>query len=257
MEIDWFTFTAQIINFLVLVWLLKRFLYKPVIRAMDERERKIAERLDDAERARQEAERKAAEHRRKTEELEHAKEQLLADAGQEIEAWKEQHRKEARQEVDEARREWSRALQREKNAFLRDLRRRAGEHVFQTARRVLGKLSDASLEKQIVESFLERLYNIAEEKRAEIAKAIRNSRHRVLVKSGFELPDELRRRVLDESRNALANGGDFEFQVHPEVLCGIELQAAGYKVAWSAGETLDEMEEDFERALNEVPMSEG
>ena len=48
MEVDWFTVIAQILNFLVLVWLLKRFLYKPVLNAIDEREKKIASELEDA-----------------------------------------------------------------------------------------------------------------------------------------------------------------------------------------------------------------
>ena len=49
MQIDWLTTGAQIINFLVLLWLLKRFLYQPVIRAMDRREEKIAHRIREAE----------------------------------------------------------------------------------------------------------------------------------------------------------------------------------------------------------------
>ncbi|MBU0908993.1 MAG: F0F1 ATP synthase subunit B, partial [Proteobacteria bacterium] len=48
MGIDWFTFCAQIINFLILVWLLKKVLYQPVLNAMAEREAKIAARLNDA-----------------------------------------------------------------------------------------------------------------------------------------------------------------------------------------------------------------
>jgi len=48
MEINWFTVIAQIVNFLILVWLLKRFLYKPVLKAIAEREQKIASRLDAA-----------------------------------------------------------------------------------------------------------------------------------------------------------------------------------------------------------------
>ncbi len=49
MLINWFTVLAQIVNFLILVYLLKRFLYGPIIRAMQEREKKIARRLQDAE----------------------------------------------------------------------------------------------------------------------------------------------------------------------------------------------------------------
>ena len=38
MRINRFTVFAQAINFLILVWLLKRFLYKPILHAIDERE---------------------------------------------------------------------------------------------------------------------------------------------------------------------------------------------------------------------------
>ncbi len=49
MPIDWFTVAAQVINFLILVWLLKRFLYKPILAAIDEREKGIAAQLASAE----------------------------------------------------------------------------------------------------------------------------------------------------------------------------------------------------------------
>ena len=45
MLIDWFTVAAQAVNFLILVWLLKRFLYKPVLAAVDEREKRITAQL--------------------------------------------------------------------------------------------------------------------------------------------------------------------------------------------------------------------
>ncbi|MFQ3186924.1 MAG: F-type H+-transporting ATPase subunit b, partial [Marinomonas primoryensis] len=49
MLIDWFTVIAQLINFLVLVWLLKRFLYRPILNAIDAREKRIADELADAD----------------------------------------------------------------------------------------------------------------------------------------------------------------------------------------------------------------
>ena len=42
MLIDWFTVGAQALNFLILVWLMKRFLYKPILHAIDAREKRIA-----------------------------------------------------------------------------------------------------------------------------------------------------------------------------------------------------------------------
>ena len=49
MKINWFTVIAQVINFLMLVWLLKKFLYKPILDAVNEREKKITDQLKDAD----------------------------------------------------------------------------------------------------------------------------------------------------------------------------------------------------------------
>jgi F-type H+-transporting ATPase subunit b len=69
MLIDWFTVVAQIINFLILVWLLKRFLYKPILNAIDAREKKIAKELADADAKKAEALKEREEFQHKNEEL--------------------------------------------------------------------------------------------------------------------------------------------------------------------------------------------
>ena len=60
MSIDWFTFTAQIINFLVLVWLLSHFLYKPIVNAMNDRQARIAAEHEQALSAKRDADSAAA-----------------------------------------------------------------------------------------------------------------------------------------------------------------------------------------------------
>ncbi len=55
MKINWFTLIAQVINFIILMWLLKRYLYKPILKAIDERENKIKAQLNDAEARKAEA----------------------------------------------------------------------------------------------------------------------------------------------------------------------------------------------------------
>src|SRR5688572_4022122 len=117
MQIDWFTFTAQVLNFLVLVWLLKRFLYGPIHRAIDERERTIAQRLEAA--AEREsaavATQKSYEHQQA--ELAHLKESLLADAAAEAEQWRKERLQELREEVAQARRTWHESIAREQQQF--------------------------------------------------------------------------------------------------------------------------------------------
>jgi len=250
MQINWITFTAQTINFLVLVWLLKRFLYGPIVRAMEDREQQLAERRDEVTTAQQHAEQEAAEYHRRNEEWEQTREELLAEAGRDVESWKKQHLQQARGEVDQARKEWQQSIKRERNTFLRDLRQRAGRQVYQLTRRVMGKLCSVDLEQQAVDTFADQLQQLDANKRHEIAATIRDLPHKLLVETAFILSVEHRQQIETIIHEHLADAVALEFKVVPELICGIELKAAGFKIAWSVGETLEELEDEFAAALD-------
>src|ERR1700679_1617617 len=80
MLIDWFTVAAQAVNFLVLVWLLKRFLYKPVLAAIDERGKRIASPLQDAEKKKAEALKEQTDFQHRNEEFDQQRIGLLSEA---------------------------------------------------------------------------------------------------------------------------------------------------------------------------------
>lgn len=65
MLIDWFTVGAQTLNFLILVWLMKRFLYQPVLDAIDAREQRIAQELADAAQKQAQAQQEREEFQKK------------------------------------------------------------------------------------------------------------------------------------------------------------------------------------------------
>jgi vacuolar-type H+-ATPase subunit H len=98
MKIDWFTFAAQIVNFLVLVALLRWLLYDPIVRAMKKREEKIAGRLEEADRKREEAEEKVQEYEEKSRQLDQKRDELLKEARHEAHEEQQRLLKEAKQE---------------------------------------------------------------------------------------------------------------------------------------------------------------
>lgn len=252
MTIDTFTYVAQLINFLVLVWLLKHFLYGPVTRAMQDREARMAARVEEVQAAKSEAERTTAEYRQRLAELERTREQLLAQAAREIEEWKQQHLQQARAAVDKTRQEWYRGLQRERDAFLRDLRERAGRQVHDMSRDVLRKLADVSLERTIIDSFLGRIRQLAEDDHHALRRAIEADHAVILVETGFDLSEEGEARIRRMLAESLTGDADLEFRVDPSLICGIELKAGGFKIAWSVRETLETLEEEFSRLLDDA-----
>jgi F-type H+-transporting ATPase subunit b len=246
--IDWFTVGAQIINFLVLVGLLKYFLYGRITRAMREREDNIAARLSEAEEREQEANQELAKYQKQNEELARKRDQMLSQAREETEEKRKKLLQEARADVERVKAKWHETVEREKETFLANLRQRAGYQVFQVARRALADLANADLEERIIKTFSQRLKEVDEDKRQALRSALRKDQDVVIV-SAFELPEEARNNISDILRRCNGNNLKLRYQVSPEVIAGIELKVPGHKIAWSLNHFLETLEEELRAAL--------
>src|SRR5208282_6098025 len=101
MLIDWFTVGAQALNFLILVWLMKHFLYQPILHAIDAREKRIAAELADAAAKKAEAQKDRDDFQHKNEEFDRQRAALLDKATDEAKAERQRLLEEARQVADE------------------------------------------------------------------------------------------------------------------------------------------------------------
>lgn len=255
MKIDIFTTIAQIVNFAVLALLLRRFLYRPIVRTMDERERRIAADIEEARVAESRARRESEICHAERQELEDRRGEMLSHAQEEAAAWRRELMEKARREVEENKTRWGMAVEREKEMFLKDLRRRAGEEVYALARRALADLADVELERHIVNVFIERLSAIGGEEWAEIAAAASRTEEGAVVLSAFPLDGETRSRIraaVERQIDRYAGGEaaglvmyrfEISFEESPDLICGIELKAGGRRAAWSLENYLETLEE--------------
>jgi F-type H+-transporting ATPase subunit b len=246
--LDWFTVIAQIVNFLLLVALLKYFLYDRIIRAMDAREVKIAARRQEAEAKQAAAEHEAAAYRQQTQELEQQRVGLLAQAKAEADARRAALLDKARGEVEAMQAGWRQALQRERATFMQDLRQRASQHVYATARRALRDLAGADVEVQMLAVFLERLQGLDAQDWHAIAEALQDSTQPLAVASAFDLPPQGRQQLLKILRYHLGPL-EVQFATAPEVICGIEMKVDGYKLAWNLDHYLATLEDSVASAF--------
>ncbi len=155
MLIDWFTVIAQIINFLVLVLLLKRFLFDKITTAMDERQKRIASTLEDADITRKLAEEEAERYRRMNQELQENHNRILAEVKDEALSMRQKLIETARSEVEDVKAVWRQSVEREKNSFLLELRSRIGKEAASVVRSALSDLANVELEQRIVDIFAE------------------------------------------------------------------------------------------------------
>ena len=155
MPIDWFTVVAQAINFLILVWLLKRFLYKPILHAIDEREKGIATQLAEAEAKKAEAQKERDDFQHKNEAFDQERAALLKKATDEAKAERQRLLDEARKDADSLRAKRQDALRNEQRNLSQEIIRWTQKEVFAIARKTLADLATTSLEERMGEVFVQ------------------------------------------------------------------------------------------------------
>jgi F-type H+-transporting ATPase subunit b len=247
--IDPFTVAAQIVNFLILIWVLRRLLYGPITRAMAAREARIREELDNARRLQEEAHAEGERYRQLTAAFDSAQSARLAEARAELDAWRREHTQEVRTEIETMRQRWQQALDQEKEAFLLELRRRAGREIVGVTRRVLQELADSDLEGRIVNRFLAQLQGLSPDDRARLVTAAREDGQHVHIRTASPLSDADRAQVRAGVVEALGAELTPRFDTAPDLVSGVELRAGGFKVAWALGDYLDSLEDALGEAF--------
>lgn len=251
MLIDPFTIAAQIVNFLVLVWLLRRVLYGPITRAMTARESRIREEVEEARRLRADAEAQGERYRQQLADFEVERTARLAEARAELDEWRRTHTQSVRTEVEATRLRWQQAIQQEKEAFLLELRHRASREVLSAVRRALGDLADADIDTRMVARFLTHVSALPREQRDELIAAARSDGWQVHVRTASALAAEDRDRVAQALVEALGTGLTVHYEEVPDVIGGVEVRAGGLKVAWTFDDYVGAIEDAVGEAFGE------
>lgn len=240
MLIDWFTVIAQAVNFLILVWLLKRFLYAPILNAIDSREKRIAAELAEADANRLAATAVRDEFRLKLDEFDAQRTGLFNSVKVDAAAQRQQLLESARSEADRLRQRQQQQLLSEYRSLSDELGRRTQREVFAVARKVLTDLAGVGLEERMVEVFVQRLQALDVAVYQDMA-ALSSP---VLIRSAFELSPKLRARIEAAVQTVLGRGLPVGFEIVPDLISGIELVTQGRKIAWSVADYLSALEND-------------
>ncbi len=249
MLIDWFTVAAQVANFLILVWLLKRFLYKPVLNAIDERERRVAAQVAEAAAARSQAQQERAEYEQKNRQIDEQREELLSAAKSAAAAERRALLQSAGADYESLRARLHEALKSEREELGRSVVSHALNEVLSVARRLMADLSDQNLEERIVEVFIRRLRSLSEAERISLQGMLKQSKSGLTVRSAFELSQAQRAHLESVLQEVIAPGIQLRYEQAPQLLGGIELAADGYKLRWSIDEYLESLRTRIDAVL--------
>lgn len=247
MQIDWITVAAQIVNFLVLAWLLHRFLYGPITKAMERRAQRIAQRLSEADQKRKEAENEARAFQAQQKELDDRREQFLSDAREEAAQERNRLFEQAQDDIVQQKRNWQDDLEQQRTEFLHDIRQRMRDHFYALARRALDDLADVHLEQQMIRVFQEKLATLDADAKKRLADAGRKNGNGAIIRSGFEMAADMQNGIRQTVRDIILPEAKVTFERDTGVVCGIELKMGGQTLAWN----LDSYFEALERLTAE------
>lgn len=238
MQLDWSTLVLEIVNFLVLVWLLQRFLYKPILKVVAARQAAI----DEAARRTREMEAKAHE--------------LQVQYEARLQNW-EQERAQARGALtEELRGERERALatlhesleQERGKAEVLDERRRGEEaarserqamgQALAFARRLLAGLSGPELESKLVQLAIDELERLPDPRKSALRAALSTSTEPPTVCSAYPLPTVQREALSHALGRVLDGARECRFHEEPSLLAGVRINVGPWVLQANLGEEL-------------------
>ncbi|MFT6896307.1 MAG: F-type H+-transporting ATPase subunit b [Paraglaciecola sp.] len=257
MPIDWFTVGAQIINFLILVWLLKRFLYHPILDALDAREQKIKDILDDANASNAQAKKLQTALEHEQQQIDQHRLLALNKVNEEAEIQRKKLFAAAQTAADDMLRKRLQGVQRELLNLQHDLLRQSIKEVYATTRKILHDLAGLDIEQCMLNALLKRLDTLKTEEHGELTTALECANYSVLVRSAFELDATQQKEIQLCMQNKFGNRVDktvqLTFKHVPEFINGVELAMGGWKIAWNSNNYMAALEQNINQLSMQKP----
>lgn len=228
MELDWTTFILEIINFLVLVWILQRFLYRPVMKVVVQRRAAISQSLQKAQATQEQAAALKTQYENRLADWQQEREAARKKLREEIEVERQKLAAQLQTELAEQRRKEQVLSSRRDENLLHEARHQAQLLSEQFAAKLLTRLAAPAVEGQLLEMLLEDLARLPKPQRETLAAAQHDAQAPVQVISAFTLNDAQRQGLVAALQKTLGSTLSCEFREDPAMLAGASIHIGAY-----------------------------
>jgi F-type H+-transporting ATPase subunit b len=229
-QLSWSTFLLEIVNFLILVWILKRFLYKPVLAAIARRKAAIDKTLSDAQSKHEEAQKLELQYQNRVADWEREKEGLRAALTEELRVQRE-HLTADLQKALEQEREKEHVLAERRLKELEDRAAEQGtERGVQFTARLLERVASPELESRLLALLLADLPRLPAEQIKALKETCRDPQRAVKIVSAFPLAAALRSQVVQALQAATQENIAAEFEEDSSLVAGLRISAGPWTV---------------------------
>ena len=231
MELSWSTFALEIVNFLVLVWILKRFLYKPVLNVIASRQAGIEKNMADAKVLHDEAEKLQQQYEGRLADWDRERQQARESLSSEIDAERARKMKELQTALQQEK-EKAKVAEEHRQA---DARRKLEETALQNgarfATRLLEQASGPDLEKRLVEILLSDIQQLTDEQITALRKISGPAPKGIVVISAFPLEDEQRQRIEQALKTVTGAEVSVQYEQNSELMAGVQITVGDWVLA--------------------------
>lgn len=241
-----FTFFAQIANFLILAWLLRRFLFRPILKAANEREARLEATRKEAEAALAAAEagKKAMDEKQAAFDAE--RRNLIRKAEDEARDLRQRLSEAARADVDTERAKWRQSLEEGWQADVATWSAAIRRQAFALAETVLREVAGTDLEDACIRVFLRKLEALPAGERAAFVSipgsAVPGTGREIRVQTGMPMKQEAHHALAAEIHRLLGTDAPVRFENDAVLGLGIELSVGGRTFAWTIANALADLE---------------
>jgi F-type H+-transporting ATPase subunit b len=230
-ELSWSTFVLEIINFLVLIWILKRFFYQPVLQVIARRRAETEKRIDDAETLHAEAEKLKKQYKSRLTDWDKERRQARESLAREIE--KERTRKiEELHTILEQEQEKAQVAETRRQAdAMRKIEESALRQGARFASRLLEQSAGPETEARLIELLISELSQLTEERIAELRNNYSNTSTTIVVASAFPLSDDQQQRLTKSLERITTPGISIQFEINSELLAGVQVTIGAWVLA--------------------------
>ena len=228
MEFNLSTFILEIINFLILIWILQRLFYKPLLEVIAKRKQFIDQSLADAKTMQQQAEEQRSLYENRQKLWEQEKQTALAALHQQIDAERRMQMAKLDTDLEQERQKINVTLQRQQQELQRQAEKQALQHGARFAGMLLKQSAGPELEARLFNLLLDHLKTLPEA--CTLCLQMMGTKKSVPIKitSAYPLTDDLRLQLEQKLGSLITSPINFQYHQDAALIAGIRMDIGAW-----------------------------
>jgi len=223
LELNWSTFALEIFNFLVLVWILKRFLYQPVLNVISRRRATIENQLSEAKQLHADSDALKEQYEHRLADWEQERQKAMDKLMHELEEKRVHQLENLKAELAQEEEKNRVARSRQDKQLMREIELRALQQGAEFASRLLAEASGPELENRLFDLLLDGLSLIPADQISNLSNKWGDSPEHILVTSAYPLTDDKQHQLEETLTEATGLSAPVFYEQDAKLLAGLNI----------------------------------